>query len=113
MKNKEKKSERLIIHITPTDKEIIREKASAVGMDMSNYVVAAAIVNDIIVVGDKESFNDLIRQVRAIGNNVNQLRMLAQFGKISVVDLSKFTADLIEISNNLKRVINRTSQWQR
>ena len=113
MKNKEKKSERLNIHITPTDKEIIREKASAAGMDMSNYVVAAAIVNDITVVGDKDSFNELIRQVRAIGNNVNQLRMLAQFGKISVVNLEKFTEELYRVSDELKRVINRTSRWQR
>ena len=112
MKNKEKKSERLNIHITPTDKEIIREKSSAIGMDMSNYVVAAAIVKDITVIGDKDSFNELVKQVRAVGNNVNQLRMLAQFGKISVVDLGKFASDLIEISDALKRIINRTSRWQ-
>ena len=112
MKNKEKKSQRLNIHITPTDKELIREKATAIGMDMSNYMVAAAIVKDITVVGDKDSFNELVKQVRAIGNNVNQLRMLAQFGKISVVDLGKFTSELIEVSDALKRIINQTSRWQ-
>ena len=113
MKNKEKKSERLNIHITPTDKEIIRQKATAIGMDMSNYVTATAIVKDITVIGDKDSFNELVRQVRSVGNNVNQLRMLAQFGKITVVNLDKFTTELTAVSDALKRIINRTSRWQR
>lgn len=113
MKIKEKKSERLNIHITPTDKEIIREKATAIGMDMSNYVTAAAIVKDITVIGDKDSFNELVRQVRAVGNNVNQLRMLAQFGKISVVNLDEFTKEFVSVNEKLDKIITRTSRWQR
>ena len=113
MKSKEKKSERLNIHITPTDKEIIREKAMAIGMDMSNYVTAAAIVKDITVIGDKDSFNELVRQVRAVGNNINQLRMLSQFGKISVVNLDEFTQEFISVNEKLDRIIKRTSRWQR
>ena len=113
MKNKEKKSERLNIHITPTDKGIIREKATAIGMDMSNYVTAAAIVKDITVVGDRESFNALVKQVRAIGNNINQLRMLSQFGKISVVNLDEFTQEFISVNEKLDKIIKRTSRWQR
>ena len=113
MKNKEKKSERLNIHITPTDKEIIREKATAIGMDMSNYVTAAAIVKDITVVGDRESFNALVKQVRAVGNNINQLRMLSQFGKISVVNLDEFTQEFISVNEKLDKIIKRTSRWQR
>ena len=113
MKNKEKKSERLNIHITPIDKEIIREKATAIGMDMSNYVTAAAIVKDITVVGDRDEFNALVKQVRAVGNNVNQLRMLSQFGKISVVNLDEFTQEFISVNEKLDRIIKRTSRWQR
>lgn len=113
MKNKEKKSERLNIHITPTDKEIIREKATAIGMDMSNYVTAAAIVKDITVVGDRDEFNALVKQVRAVGNNINQLRMLSQFGKISVVNLDEFTQEFISVNEKLDRIIKRTSRWQR
>ena len=113
MKNKEKKSERLNIHITPTDKEIIREKATAIGMDMSNYVTAAAIVKDITVVGDRDEFNALVKQVRAVGNNINQLRMLSQFGKISVVNLDEFTQEFVSVNKKLDKIIKRTSRWQR
>ena len=113
MKNKEKKSERLNIHITPTDKEIIKEKATAIGMDMSNYVTAAAIVKDITVVGDRDEFNALVKQVRAVGNNINQLRMLSQFGKISVVNLDEFTKEFVSVNEKLDKIIKRTSRWQR
>ena len=112
MKNKEKKSERLNIHITPTDKEIIREKATAIGMDMSNYVTAAAIVKHITVVGDRDEFNALVKQVRAVGNNINQLRMLSQFGKISVVNLDEFTQEFVSVNEKLDKIIKRTSRWQ-
>ncbi len=112
MKNKEKKSERLNVHLTPTNKAIIRARANAFGMDMSSYIVAAAIVNDVTVIGDKDSFNELVRQVRAIGNNINQLRMLAQLGKISVVDLSDCTVALQLIADGIFTIINRTTKWR-
>ena len=112
MKNKEKKSERLNIHITPTDKSIIKDKADAVEMNMSAYVTAAAIVKNITVIGDKKSFDELVTQVRKIGNNINQIRMLAQFGNISFANLDECADALLEINKTLNKAIRKTSLWQ-
>ena len=78
IKDKETKSERINLHLTPTAKSIIADKASALGMNMTAYITACAIVNDVYVIGDKETFNELVYQVKKIGSNINQLRMLSQ-----------------------------------
>ena len=110
---KETKSERFTIHFTPSDKALISSKAKQYGMSMSAYLTAAATKKDITVIGDKESFDELVRQVKIIGNNINQLRMLSQFGKIDTVGLDEFTNELSAIGSQLESVIKRSARWQR
>jgi hypothetical protein len=62
--SKETKSERINLHLTPTDKSIIKEKADLVGMNMTNYLTACAIVEKIYCVGDKKSFDEIIHQLK-------------------------------------------------
>ncbi len=110
---KETKSERFTIHFTPSNKATIKSKAKQYGMSMSSYLTATAIEKDITVIGDKESFDELVRQVKIIGNNINQLRMLAQFGKITVIGLDEFTDELSEVNSQLGKIIKRSGKWQR
>ena len=63
-------------------------------MNMTAYITACAIVNDVYVIGDKETFNELVYQVKKIGSNINQLRMLSQLGRIECVDLKECTYEL-------------------
>jgi uncharacterized protein (DUF1778 family) len=109
---KETKSERINLHLTPTDKSLIKEKADAIGMNMTNYITASAIVEKIYCVGDKESFIQLVSQVKRVGNNINQIRMLSQLGKIDCVNLDECTNELLEINKSLQQIIKRTSEWQ-
>jgi uncharacterized protein (DUF1778 family) len=109
---KETKSERINLHLTPTDKSLIKEKADAIGMNMTNYITASAIVEKIYCVGDKESFIQLVGQVKRVGNNINQIRMLSQLGKIDCVNLDECTNTLLEINKSLQQIIKRTSEWQ-
>lgn len=95
IKNKETKSERINLHLTPTAKSIIADKASALGMNMTAYITACAIVNDVYVIGDKETFNELVYQVNKIGSNINQLRMLSQLGRIECVICKSALMNLI------------------
>ena len=110
---KETKSERFTIHFTPSDKQTITSRARQYGMSMSSYLTACALDKDITVIGDKDSFDELVRQVKIIGNNINQLRMLAQFGKIDTVGLDEFTNELSAIGSQLESVIKRSARWQR
>ena len=113
IKNKETKSERINLDLTPTAKSIIADKVSALGMNMTAYLTASAIVNDVYVIGDKEKFNELVYQVKKIGSNINQLRMLSQLGRIECVDLSDCTDELDNIRKALNSIILKANKWQR
>lgn len=113
IKDKETKSERINLHLTPTAKSIIADKASALDMNMTAYITACAIVNDVYVIGDKETFNELVYQVKKIGSNINQLRMLSQLGRIECVDLSDCTDELDNIRKILNTIIRKANKWQR
>ena len=110
---KETKSERFTIHFTPSDKQTITSKARQYGMSTSAFLTVAATKKDITVIGDRDSFDDLVRQVKIIGNNINQLRMLAQFGKLTVIGLDEFTDGLSEINSQLDKIIKKSVRWQR
>ena len=113
IKDKETKSERINLHLTPTAKSIIEDKASALGMNMTAYITACSIVNDVYVIGDKETFNKLVYQVKKIGSNINQLRMLSQLGRIECVDLKECTYELDNIRKALNTIIRKANKWQR
>ena len=113
IKDKETKSERINLHLTPTAKSIIEEKASELGMNMTAYITASAIVSNIYVIGDKETFNELVYQVKKIGSNINQLRMLSQLGRIECVNLSECTDELDNIRKALNSIIRKANKWQR
>ena len=113
IKNKETKSERINLHLTPTAKSIIADKASALDMNMMAYITACAVVKDVYVIGDKDTFNELVYQVKRIGGNINQLRMLSQLGRIECVNLSECTAELDNIRKILNTIIREANKWQR
>ena len=99
--------------MTPTAKSIIADKASELGMNMTAYITASAIVNDVYVIDDKETFNELVYQVKKIGSNINQLRMLSQLGRIECVDLSECANELDNIRKALNSIIRKANKWQR
>lgn len=81
-------------------------------MNMTNYLTACAIVEKIYCVGDKKSFNEIIYQLKKIGNNINQIRMLANFGNIQFANLDECTDALLEVNKSIQKIIKRTSRWQ-
>lgn len=109
---KESKSERLNIRLTPTDKKIIENKAKACDMTMTDYVVAAAITQKIVVLGDKEGLKDVAYELNKIGTSINQLRMLSNFGKINCVGLDEFTDAISDIKDEVTKIVSKKSKWQ-
>ena len=81
-------------------------------MNMTNYLTASAIVEKIYCVGNKESFDEIIYQLKKIGNNINQIRMLANFGNIQFANLDECTSALLDVNKAIQNIIKRTSQWQ-
>ena len=63
---------------------------------MSQYVSLSALDKDIVVF---EELKEFIRQLSKLGNNLNQITMLAHKGRITAIDLS-----------SVKKVVQ--GQWQ-
>jgi hypothetical protein len=68
----------------------------------------SALDKDILVFDDLKDIN---RQLAKMGNNLNQLTMLAHQGRIKEVALSKMSKDLEAILDKMCEVVER--RWNR
>ena len=66
---KENKTTRIPVKISNSEKEEIKDRAQKLGMTVSAYMRTAALKQKIVIKTDKE----MIRQVKYVGNNINQI----------------------------------------
>ena len=92
------------IRIAQKDLETIREKAKFARLSQSDYVTRCCLGKKIVIV---DGAKELMTQLRAIGNNLNQLTILANLGRIQVVDLQESTAELAKIHAALRELLER------
>lgn len=69
------------------EKVHISKNAEKAHMTISEFVRAAAMDQDITVV---EGLDDLIRELRRQGNNLNQLTVMARQGRVRLVEMEPF-----------------------
>jgi len=74
-----------------TDREAIKELAKQSGMSMSDYVTACCLGKQVVVI---DGLKEVLKELKSIGRNLNQLTMLAHEGHIQTVDLWE-TADML------------------
>lgn len=95
------KTERFNLRMTPEEKALIAEKAGKADRPMSEYMIDAALKHQITVI---EGLPDLVRELKAIGNNVNQLTALAHIGRVRTIHFEGFTEKLADIYAELYRL---------
>ena len=79
-----KRNKTISIRCTETEYEKVHQRAEKHGLKLNEFVLKTALGKKIIVA---EGLADVVRQQKAIGNNLNQLTRLAHEGKIKTVDL--------------------------
>lgn len=97
------------IRISQEDLDTIRRKAKQARMSQSDYVTRCCLGKQVVVV---EDLKDVLKQQRAIGNNLNQLTVLANMGRISTVNLDGVARALAMISEMLRDIAER-GRWQK
>lgn len=83
---KRKRASPLTVRASESQKEILRQKAKAVGMSVGGYMLASSLGSDYKPPVDKERTQALLalfRESRAQGNNLNQIAKLGNSGKIT------------------------------
>lgn len=101
------KSKRMSIRISDSDWQQVHDKAVQANMSLTEYVTACCLGKQIIVIN---SLDEVIRQQKAIGRNLNQLTTLANMGKVKTVYLRELTDAYAAVSSLLSDILKR-KRW--
>ena len=97
------------IRIASSDLDTIRKKAKQANMSQSDYVTRCCLGRQVVVI---EDLRETAKQLRSIGNNLNQLTTLANMGRISAVSLDSMTHELANVSAALREIQER-GRWSK
>jgi len=92
------------LRLTEADYTKIQQKAQKAHLNISQYVSLSALDKDIIFFEDIKEMNFKLLK---IGNNLNQLTMLAHQGRIKEVNLTKMSHEITKIWEELNKLVNR------
>lgn len=95
------------IRISTEDLEIIKQKAEQAHLSQSDYVTRCCLGRQVVVI---DGLKDVLKQLRAIGNNLNQLAVLANMGRLKLVGLEKTARELAGIGAELRELQER-GRW--
>ena len=70
-------------------------------MTQSDYVTACCLGKRIVVM---DGLKEVLRQQKAIGNNLNQLAVLANTGKVQFANLDTAAQELARINTSLREM---------
>ncbi len=96
------------IRISTEDLETIRHKAKQAHMSQSDYVTRCCLGRQIIIV---DGLKDVLKHLRAVGNNLNQLTALANMGRITIFNLDGVTKELAKICESVREISER-GRWK-
>ena len=97
-----KKDKQFSIRISEQDLEAIRRKAAQAHMTQSAYVTACCLGKRIVIM---DGLKDVLRQQKAIGNNLNQLAVLANRGKVQFANLDSAVQAFAKINTALRELL--------
>ena len=70
-------------------------------MTQSDYVTACCLGKRIVIM---DGLKDVLRQQKAIGNNLNQLAVLANMGKVQLANLDSAVQEFAKINTALREL---------
>ena len=103
-----KRTNQIIVRLSDQEMLLLRRKLKAKGMTMTGYF-RALIVSGEIKTLPPELMQDVQRQVRGVGRNINQMAKLAHIsGKVSMGTLYQIS----DAQEKLEQQVERLAQWR-
>ena len=96
------KNKKLSIRISEADWQQFHDKAEQADMSLTEYVTACCLGKQIVVI---DGLNEVIRQQKAIGRNLNQLTTLVNMGKVKTVYLKELIDAYAQVSSLLSDIL--------
>ena len=98
------KDKKLSIRIGENEFLEIHDLADQAGLTLTDYVTECCLGHQIIVIN---GLDDVLRQQKAIGNNLNQLTMLCNMGRIQAPDLEELIQQYAHMNEMLSEILER------
>ena len=80
------------------------EKSKIAKLILSEYLIEQGLDKGIVIV---DGLNEVVTELRRIGNNINQLTYLANSGRIYTVDLSEVKQEIGKVWNVISELQNK------
>lgn len=91
-----KKDKIITIRVSEKEKKKLIERSKIAKLSLSEYLIEQGLDKDIVMV---DGLNEVVAELRRIGNNINQLTYLANSGRIYTVDLSEVKQEIGKVWN--------------
>ncbi|MFI3250701.1 MAG: MobC family plasmid mobilization relaxosome protein [Eubacteriales bacterium] len=96
------KNKKMSIRISEKDLTNIKKQVDRSGKTFTDYVTDVCLGKKIIRV---DGLEDVVRQQKAMGNNLNQLVRLCHEGKISAVNLQETLEEFQKINEQISQIL--------
>ena len=101
------KNRRITLRVSDADWQKLHDKATASLLTLTEYLTACGLQKEIVII---DGLDEVIRQQKGIGRNLNQLTMLANMGKVKTVYLQELTNAYAQVSSLLSDILKR-KRW--
>lgn len=102
------KNKKLSIRISDADWQRFHKKAEQANMTLTEYITDCCLGKQIVVI---DGLDEVIRQQKAIGRNLNQLTTLTNMGKVKTVYLQELTDAYAQVGSLLSDIL-KARRWQ-
>ena len=98
------KNRRITLRVSDVDWQKLHDKATAARMTLTEYLTACGSQKEIVII---EGLDEVVRQQKGIGRNLNQLATLANMGKVNTVYLQELADAYAQVSSLLSEILKR------
>ena len=99
-----KKDKIITIRVSEKEKKKLTEKSKIAKLSLSEYLIEQGLDKEIVIV---DGLNEVVAELRRIGNNINQLTYLVNSGRIYNVDFGEVKQELRKIWNVISELQNK------
>jgi hypothetical protein len=103
-KRERKKDKTIVFRVSSADRDRIRAAAKRAKMTVTDYLTSTALGRPITVIDGLEDVN---RELKGIGRNLNQLTTLAHMGRLNPADIHTLTDKVADLHNDLYLLTKR------
>lgn len=101
------KDRKLSIRISGEDLQTLHHKAARANLSLTEYITKCSLGKQIFVI---DGLDEVIRQQKAIGRNLNQLTTLCNMRKVDFVNLQPLTDEYAKLNQTLTELLDR-KRW--